>query len=302
MLKIDHLYKSYGRRPVLQGLSLEIARGEIYGLIGPNGAGKTTTINILCNLLKPDSGDVKIAGLAPSDHTKSLIGIVPQENLVYKNLTCAENLNFFGQIYGLNGGERRSRIRECLAAVNLLDRAHSLAEKLSGGMQRRLNIAIALIHQPQLVILDEPTTGLDVEARYEIWELIRELQRQKITVLLTTHLLEEAERLCQTIGILQQGRLIAEGSVAELSEFMPGKEVVLVRTPQEDLAIEIGNHQGFCDRRYDNELAFWVPEHLELKEILAVFADIELDSISRQPIRLEHIYLELTSQSRISSS
>jgi ABC-2 type transport system ATP-binding protein len=299
MLKIDHLYKSYGRRPVLQGLSLEIARGEIYGLIGPNGAGKTTTINILCNLLKPDSGAVKIAGLEPSDRTKSLIGIVPQENLVYKNLTCAENLNFFGQIYGLNGGERRSRIRECLAAVNLLDRAHSLAEKLSGGMQRRLNIAIALIHRPQLVILDEPTTGLDVEARYEIWEMIRELQRQKITVLLTTHLLEEAERLCQKIGILQQGRLIAEGSIAELSQFMPGQEVVLVRTPQEDLAIEIGNQQGFCDRRYDNELAFWVPEHLELKEILAMFADIELDSISRQPIRLEHIYLELTSQSRL---
>jgi ABC-2 type transport system ATP-binding protein len=302
MLKIDQLYKSYGRRPILQGLSLKIATGEIYGLIGSNGAGKTTTINILCNLLKPDSGRVQIAGLDPSDRTKSLIGIVPQENLVYKNLTCAENLNFFGQIYGLNGGERRSRIRECLVAVNLLDRAHSLAEKLSGGMQRRLNIAIALIHRPQLVILDEPTTGLDVEARYEIWELIRELQRQKITVLLTTHLLEEAERLCQTIGILQQGRLIAEGSVAELSQFMPGKEVVLVRTPQEDLAIEIGNQQGFCDRRYDNELAFWVPEHLELKEILAVFADIELDSISRQPIRLEHIYLELTSQSRISMS
>jgi ABC-2 type transport system ATP-binding protein len=302
MLKIDQLYKSYGRRPILQGLSLKIATGEIYGLIGSNGAGKTTTINILCNLLKPDSGRVQIAGLDPSDRTKSLIGIVPQENLVYKNLTCTENLNFFGQIYGLNGGERRSRIRECLVAVNLLDRAHSLAEKLSGGMQRRLNIAIALIHRPQLVILDEPTTGLDVEARYEIWELIRELQRQKITVLLTTHLLEEAERLCQTIGILQQGRLIAEGSVAELSQFMPGKEVVLVRTPQEDLAIEIGNQQGFCDRRYDNELAFWVPEHLELKEILAVFADIELDSISRQPIRLEHIYLELTSQSRISMS
>jgi ABC-2 type transport system ATP-binding protein len=296
MLRISNLCKNYGRRPVLQDLSLEIAAGEIYGLIGSNGAGKTTTINILCNLLRPDSGQVKIAGLESSELTKKLIGIVPQENLLYRDLTCAENLNFFGQIYGLSKRERRSRVRECLIAVNLLDRANSPAAQLSGGMQRRLNIAIALIHHPKLVILDEPTTGLDVEARYEIWELIRQLQQQQITVLLTTHILEEAERLCQRIGLLKEGRIIAEGSIDELSMTMPGKEVVLVRTAQEEEAIHLALQRGFCHRRYANDLAFWLPEHLELKEIMAIFADIELDSIARQPIRLEHIYLELTAQ------
>jgi ABC-2 type transport system ATP-binding protein len=298
MLEIRDLCKTYGKRQVLNNLSLEIPAGEIYGLIGSNGAGKTTTINILCNLLQFDSGHVKISGCDLSPRTKSLIGVVPQENLVYKNLTCLENLNFFAKIYGLAGAERRRRVRECLVAVNLLDRANSLAENLSGGMQRRLNIALALVHHPKLVILDEPTTGLDVEARYEIWELIRSLRQQQITVLLTTHLLEEAERLCQRIGILKNGHIIAEGTIAQLSTVMPGKEVIIVQTPQEDLAIELGEQQGFYPRRYANDLAFWLPKHYDLQEILHIFADVELDAISRQPVRLEHIYLELTAQHR----
>lgn len=304
MLIIQNLCKNYGRRPVLQNLSLEIAAGEIYGLIGSNGAGKTTTINILCNLLRPDSGRVQIAGQESSELTKQLIGIVPQDNLLYKNLTCAENLNFFGQIYGLSRQQRRLRVQECLEAVNLSDRANCPADQLSGGMQRRLNIAIALVHHPKLVILDEPTTGLDVEARYEIWDMIRQLQQQSITVLLTTHMLEEAERLCQTIGLLKEGRIVAEGSIAELSKTMPGKEVVLVHTPEEDKAIDLALQRGFCHRRYANDLAFWLPEHMELKEIMEIFADVELDSIARQPVRLEHIYLELTAQhqSKISTN
>jgi ABC-2 type transport system ATP-binding protein len=296
MLKISDLCKNYGTRQVLNNLNLHVTAGEVYGLLGPNGAGKTTTINILCNLLESDSGQVTIAGQLLSAAAKRCIGIVPQENLVYRNLTCAENLNFFGQIYGLRRKERRQRIEECLVAVNLLDRAHSLAETLSGGMQRRLNIAISLIHHPKLIILDEPTTGLDVEARYEIWELIRTLQQQGITILLTTHLLEEAERLCQRIGILKHGRIIAEGTIAQLRAAMPAREIVMVHTSQEKQAIQIASKHGFCHRSYGNELAFWLPAHLELKEILELFADIELDSISRQPVRLEHIYLELTNQ------
>jgi ABC-2 type transport system ATP-binding protein len=218
--------------------------------------------------------------------------------LMYKNLTCAENLNFFARIYGLSGAERKQRVRECLILVNLLDRANSVVENLSGGMQRRLSMALALVHHPKLVILDEPTTGLDVEARYEIWELIRNLQQQQITVLLTTHLLEEAERLCQRIGILKNGHLIAEGSIDQLSTVMPGQEVLIIKTEQEDLAIELAEQEGWQPRRYSNDLAFWLPTHYDLQEILAVFTGVQMDAISRQPVRLEHIYLELTAQHR----
>jgi ABC-2 type transport system ATP-binding protein len=298
MLEINHLCKAYGKRQVLNNLSLQIPPGEVYGLIGSNGAGKTTTINILCNLLQFDSGKVEIAGCKISAETKRLIGVVPQENLMYKNLTCAENLNFFARIYGLSGAERKQRVRECLILVNLLDRANSVVENLSGGMQRRLSMALALVHHPKLVILDEPTTGLDVEARYEIWELIRNLQQQQITVLLTTHLLEEAERLCQRIGILKNGHLIAEGSIDQLSTVMPGQEVLIIKTEQEDLAIELAEQEGWQPRRYSNDLAFWLPTHYDLQEILAVFTGVQMDAISRQPVRLEHIYLELTAQHR----
>jgi ABC-2 type transport system ATP-binding protein len=298
MLEIHHLCKAYGKRQVLHNLSLQIPPGEVYGLIGSNGAGKTTTINILCNLLQFDSGKVEIAGCQISAETKRLIGVVPQENLMYKNLTCAENLNFFARIYGLSGAERKQRVRECLILVNLLDRANSVVENLSGGMQRRLSMALALVHHPKLMILDEPTTGLDVEARYEIWELIRNLQQQQITVLLTTHLLEEAERLCQRIGILKNGHLIAEGSIEQLSTVMPGQEVLIIKTEQEDLAIEMAEQQGWQPRRYSNDLAFWLPTHYDLQEILAVFTGVQMDAISRQPVRLEHIYLELTAQHR----
>ena len=158
MLKITHLNKSYGSVKVLQDLNLQIESGEVYGLLGANGSGKTTTINIICNLLKADSGDVIINEQRVSEATKKIIGIAPQENLLYKILSCEENLNFFANIYGLSRELRQKQVQETLASVNLLDRAKSPVETLSGGMQRRLNIAVALVHQPQLVILDEPTT------------------------------------------------------------------------------------------------------------------------------------------------
>ena len=294
MLRIEKLSKSYGKRSVLQDLTLHIAPGEIYGLLGPNGAGKTTTINIICNLLKADSGAIAINNQPVSEATKQLIGIAPQENLLYKTLTCEENLNFFAQIYGLQGENRRHQVQASLAAVGLADRAKSAVETLSGGMQRRVNIAIALVHQPKLVILDEPTTGLDIETRYEIWELIRRLKSQGITVLLTTHLLDEAERLCQRIGILKNGRILAEGTLAELRQRIPAKEIVVVQTQEEERAIARAHEWGFNHRRYGSDLAFWLPEQLELKEIISRFDGIPLDSIARQPVRLEHIYVELT--------
>ena len=294
MLRINKLRKAYGKRLVLEDLTLHIEPGEIYGLLGPNGAGKTTTINILCNLLRADSGTIAIDNQPVSEATKSLIGVAPQENLLYKTLSCEENLNFFASIYALPVKERQKQIQACLDAVNLGDRAKSPVETLSGGMQRRLNIAVALVHNPKLVILDEPTTGLDIEARYEIWELIRRLKSQGITTLLTTHLLDEAERLCQRIGILKNGRILAEGTLAELRKHIPAQEIVMVQTPYDEDAIARGKKYGFTHRRYGNDLAFWLPKSMELPEIISCFDGIALDSIARQPVKLEHIYVELT--------
>jgi ABC-2 type transport system ATP-binding protein len=294
VLQIEKLNKSYGNRSVLRDLTLHIQAGEIYGLLGQNGAGKTTTINILCNLLNADSGKVFINGEPVSDSTKPLIGVAPQENLLYKSLSCEENLNFFAQIYGLDRKQRYHQVEQCLKAVNLTDRANSPVETLSGGMQRRLNIAVALVHQPKLVILDEPTTGLDIEARYEIWDLIQQLQSQGITILLTTHFLDEAERLCQRIGILKNGSIVAEGSLEELQKLIPAQEIIVVKTEQEAEVIARAQEYNFIPRRYGSDLAFWLPEPLELKEIILRFDGISIDSIARYPVRLEHIYVEVT--------
>jgi ABC-2 type transport system ATP-binding protein len=299
VLNIEKLNKSYGKRQVLQDLTLHIQPGEIYGLLGPNGAGKTTTINILCNLLQADSGVITINNQSISEATKLLIGVAPQENLLYKTLSCEENLNFYAQLYGLTSRQRRQQVQTCLEAVNLANRAKSPVETLSGGMQRRLNIAVALVHQPKLVILDEPTTGLDIEARYEIWDLIRRLKNQGVTILMTTHLLDEAERLCQRIGILKGGRIVAEGSLEQLRQCIRAQEIVVVQTSQEEKAIARAQQLGFTHRHYGNELAFWLPQSLDLKEIISHFDGIPLDSIARQPVRLEHIYVELTQAQKL---
>lgn len=297
MLTIESLYKSYGQRVVLQDLSLSVEPGQIYGLLGPNGAGKTTTINILCNLLKADQGSIRINHKPVSEKTKFFVGVAPQETLIYRDLTCRENLKFFASLYGLKGNVKTQQVQTCLAAVGLSDRAASVAETLSGGMQRRLSLAIALVHQPKLLVLDEPTTGLDLEARFEMWELIKQLKREGITILLTTHLLDEAERLCDRIGILKQGQIVAEGSLAELRQLIPAQEVVLVQTPQEKDAIARAKTLNFTHRYYGSDLAFWLPKPMELKEIIEQFDGIPLDSISRQPVRLEHIYLEVMQRS-----
>ncbi|MEM1427391.1 MAG: ABC transporter ATP-binding protein, partial [Cyanobacteria bacterium P01_H01_bin.130] len=162
MLKLIDLSKTFGDRQVLDNLSLTLTPGQVYGLLGANGAGKTTTINIVCKLLSQDKGEVWLGDEPLSDKNKRFIGIAPQDNLIYKSLSCGENLRFFGEIYGLDRKTCQARIGDCLDAVNLGDRADSSVDTLSGGMQRRINIAIALMHQPKVLILDEPTTGLDI--------------------------------------------------------------------------------------------------------------------------------------------
>ena len=294
MLSLENVSKYYGDRLVLDQLSFSIKAGEIYGLLGPNGAGKTTIINLIIYLLKADQGQILIEGKPVSETTKRWLGVAPQENILYRTLTCRENLDFFAKIYGLSAQERRHRLEFCLQAVNLLDRAKTPVEKLSGGMQRRLNMAIALVHQPKLLILDEPTTGLDIEARYDLWQLIQNLQQEGMTILLTTHLLDEAERLCDRLGILKAGKILNQGSLAELQQLIPAKEILTIETTAENQILERAESLGYRHRRYRGNLAFWLPEPLELREVLVAFDGIPIVAIARQPVQLEHIYLEIT--------
>jgi ABC-2 type transport system ATP-binding protein len=222
------------------------------------------------------------------------LGIAPQENLLYKSLTCAENLDFFASLYGLGRADRTRQVAACLAAVGLSDRACSPVDTLSGGMQRRLNVAIALVHRPKLVILDEPTAGLDLEARYELWATIRSLKQQGMTVLLTTHLLDEAERLCDRVGILHQGTIAAEGTLDELRSRIPAVELVRVTTTDPAGTIARARSLGWDWREVGGELVLWLPESLSLPVLLDRLADLPIDGLARQPVGLETVYWEVT--------
>lgn len=297
MLSFEQVSKAYGSHQALDRVSFQLQAGEIYGLLGPNGAGKTTILNLICQLLQPDQGKITLNRQPLSSQTKHWLGVAPQENILYRSLTCEQNLDFFAKLYGLGPKLRQRRIHFCLQAVNLLDRAGNPVDTLSGGMQRRLNLAIALIHRPKFLILDEPTTGLDLETRQALWQLIRYLQGQGMTILLTTHLLEEAEHLCHRLGILQHGQLRYEGSLAQLRTLIPAQEILLLSTPAEQLAIARAEALGWQHRRYGQELGFWLPQSLELREILPLFDAIPLDAVRRQTIQLEHIYLEVLNRS-----
>jgi ABC-2 type transport system ATP-binding protein len=221
--------KRYGGRVAVDGVGFTIAPGERYGLLGPNGAGKTTTISMICGLLRPDAGDVEVAGVHVDQHAtsaKSAIGYVPQEIALYPDLTGRENLRFFARLYGLRGAQRDERVLACLDLVGLTDRADERVDKYSGGMQRRLNIAAGLLHKPRLLVLDEPTVGVDPQSRNAILESVDALGRSGLAVLYTTHYMEEAQRLCDRIGILDEGRLIAEGTRDELVALIGGRDRV----------------------------------------------------------------------------
>ncbi|MCX7621603.1 MAG: ABC transporter ATP-binding protein [Acidimicrobiales bacterium] len=215
------LVKRYGDRTVVDGVSFEIGVGETYGLLGPNGAGKTTTIAMVCGLLRPDDGEVLVAGHRMSVNAldlKGLIGLVPQDVALYPDLTGRENLRFFGRLHGIPKKRLDERIDEVLGVIGLTERADEPVDSYSGGMKRRCNIGVGLLHEPQLLILDEPTVGVDPQSRVAILEAIEALGGEGISILYTTHYMEEAERLCDRIGILDEGRMIAEGTRRELVE------------------------------------------------------------------------------------
>ena len=218
-LRVVGLTKRYGTTTAVSGLNFEIGEGEIFGLLGPNGAGKTTTIAMLATQRRPSSGDATLFGHSACKEqylVRQMIGLAPQEVSLYPALTAAENLQFFGSIYGVRQPELRERIDELLALVGLDAHRDHQVGIFSGGMKRRLNLAVSLVHRPKLILLDEPTAGVDPQSREQILKIIGGLRDDGNAILYTTHYMEEAERLCDRLGILSEGKLVAVGTLDEL--------------------------------------------------------------------------------------
>jgi len=234
VLECRGLRRSFGKIVAVDGVGFHIDPGETYGLLGPNGAGKTTTISMIAGLLERDAGEVTVAGEPMTTHSvraKSALGYVPQDLAIYPDLSGRENLMFFARLYGMPTAEARRRSDEVLALTGLTDRAGDQTKQYSGGMKRRLNIGIGLLHRPRLLILDEPTVGVDPQSRNAILESVEGLSGAGMAVLYTTHYMEEAERLCDRIGIIDHGKLIAEGTRAELVSMVgEGDQVRLAAT------------------------------------------------------------------------
>jgi ABC-2 type transport system ATP-binding protein len=216
---VQNMKKSFGENHAVQGVSFEVEQGEIFSLLGPNGAGKTTTISMLSCLLRPDDGDAQVMGhsIRTDDMgVKSVLGVVPQEIALYEDLTARENLMFWGKMYGLRGAVLKARVKEVLDVIGLSDRANERVGKYSGGMKRRVNIGVALLHKPKVIYMDEPTVGIDPQSRRNILDSVVALKNQGMTVLYTTHYMEEAEELSDHIAIMDHGKLIACGTNEEL--------------------------------------------------------------------------------------
>ncbi|MGE5561012.1 MAG: ATP-binding cassette domain-containing protein [Chloroflexota bacterium] len=232
MLEVKELVRTFGKNRAVDGVSFRVSEGEAYGLLGPNGAGKSTTINLMLGLLRMDAGAVTVGGndlKTNPEAVKRLIGFVPQEIALYPTLSARENLAFWGRMYGLGGRVLADRIDEALETVGLTDRARHRIETYSGGMKRRINIAAALLHRPQLLIMDEPTVGIDPQSRNHILETVRGLNSSGMTIIYTSHYMEEVEFLCSRVGIIDHGKIIAEGTLEELRQIIGHRARIRLR-------------------------------------------------------------------------
>jgi ABC-2 type transport system ATP-binding protein len=250
MLVLAGVRKRYGTRTAVDGLSLAVRRGEIFGLLGPNGAGKTTTVGLAIGLLVPDEGTVDVAGLgSPRDPAvRARIGLAPQALALYDALTGQENVAFFGSVYGLSGARLAERVAAAIEFVGLTDRRCDRVATYSGGMKRRLNLAVALVHDPELLLLDEPTVGVDPQSRNLIFENVRHLREAGKTIVYTTHYMEEAERLCDRVGIVDNGRLLALGTVPELVAAHGGRPELVADTGGDEVRVETDDPLGELNR------------------------------------------------------
>jgi ABC-2 type transport system ATP-binding protein len=240
MLILENLHKSFGETVAVEDLSLKIERGEVFGLLGPNGAGKTTTVNMAIGLLKPDRGSVTLEGAgSPSDRAvRAKIGVAPQGLALYEELSAEENLAFFGKIQGLHGKRLKERVGWTLNFVDLWDRRRDRITAYSGGMKRRLNLAVAMIHEPELLLLDEPTVGVDTQSRNSIFEKIEAMRKEGRTIVYTTHYMEEAQRLCDRVGIMDHGRMLALDTVGGLIAAHGGSSVVTAERLSGEVRVE----------------------------------------------------------------
>ena len=239
MLEVKGLTKSYGKLTAVSGVSFRAYHRETIGLLGPNGAGKTTTVSIIGGLVSPDSGEVLIEGKpvqGDTDPVKRKIGLVPQDMALYEKLSAHDNLTFFAALYSLTGAKAKQAITEALSLVGLSDRAGDKVERFSGGMKRRLNLAAALLHDPQILLLDEPTVGVDPQSRNAIFENLETLKERGKTLVYTTHYMEEAERLCDRIVIIDHGKVIADDTLQGLHTLLPVTNII---------AIELDHADGF---------------------------------------------------------
>jgi ABC-2 type transport system ATP-binding protein len=229
MILMENLCKTFGDIVAVDDLTLEIRRGEVFGLLGPNGAGKTTTVNLAVGLLEPDRGRVELSGLGPptDPSVRAHIGVAPQALALYEDLTAEENLAFFARIQGLTSRRLGERVAWCLDFVGLENRRRDRIKTYSGGMKRRLNLAVALVHDPPIILLDEPTVGVDPQSRNAIFERIEALRAEGRTIIYTTHYMEEAQRLCDRVGIIDHGRLLAMDTVKGLLAAHGGQNVVV---------------------------------------------------------------------------
>ncbi len=243
MIRFENIKKSFGKTVAVNGISFEIEPHEIFGLLGPNGAGKTTTVNMTVGLVKPDSGTVEFTGFgSPKDpKVRIKIGVAPQTLSLYDDLSATENLECFGKLYGLRGEKLQERVAWSLDFVELSERKDDRVKTFSGGMKRRLNLAVALVHNPEYLILDEPTVGVDPQSRNAIFENIEQLKKNGCTVIYTTHYMEEAQRLCDRVGIMDHGKLLALDTVETLIKQHGGNSAIIVEKNDGEQRIETQN-------------------------------------------------------------
>lgn len=305
ILSANNLHKKYGEFQAVKGISFEIESGEFFGLLGPNGAGKTTTISMLSTLFAPTSGDALIGGHSIVQEpmaVRKLIGVVPQELALYEDLTARENLSFWGKMYDLSGKELKNRISEVLEQIGLTEQANQRVKTFSGGMKRRVNIGVGLLHKPRLLFMDEPTVGIDPQSRRSILDSVKELNRQGMTVLYTTHYMEEAQELAQRVGIIDHGELIALGTQAELTRQVNEYEALELQFGVLDdlslLADRLGALEGLIRIDANDQTLTLLAE--DANQILAPAIQIadkcnfKINTVTIREPNLEAVFLHLT--------